>query len=253
MMQTVELLAGIPHGFFGRQGGISRSVYSSLNCGLGSGDDAERVRQNRARALDRLGLPPSALVTLKQVHSPDVIVVEKPFADDERPEADGLVSRSAGVALGILTADCAPVLFADPGAGVIGAAHAGWRGAKAGIIARTVAAMERLGARRSQTVATVGPCIAQPSYEVGLEFRAAFLADDEAAERFFAPAQRPDKLMFDLAGFVHQALSREGIARVSVVAADTFADADRYFSYRRTTLAGERDYGRQLSVIALPR
>ncbi len=250
-MLTAELLAGTPHGFFGRAGGVSRGVFSSLNCGLASGDDVDRVRTNRGRAADRLGLPPPALVTLRQVHSAEVIVVDAAFADDSPPLADGLVTRQPALALGILTADCAPVLLADRAAGVVGAAHAGWRGAKAGILAQTVDAMASLGARPERIAAVVGPCIAQASYEVGPEFHAAFLADDAQSQHLFAASPREGHFHFDLAGYVQRQLDACGVGQIAVVAADTCADEEQFFSYRRTTLRGERDYGRQLSVIAL--
>lgn len=250
-MLTADILSDTRHGFFGREGGVSRGLYASLNCGLGSGDDPDRVHINRARAADRLGLPSSALVTLRQVHSADVLVVDEPLAEDVRPQADGLVTRREGLALGILTADCAPVLLADPAAGVIGAAHAGWRGAKAGVLSRTLAEMVALGARRDRTVAVVGPCIAQTSYEVGPEFRDAFIADDEATGPLFAPAERTGHFRFDLAAFVLRQLAALGIGAAAAMAADTCADEERFFSYRRATLRGERDYGRQLSAIAL--
>lgn len=240
----------VRHGFFTRHGGVSRPPYKSLNCGLGSGDDPERVERNRSRAMDGLGLPAGALATARQVHSARVVVVDRPWPAAHRPEADALVSRRAGVALGILTADCAPVLFADAQAGVIGAAHAGWRGAKAGVVENTVAAMAALGARREAIVAAVGPCIARASYEVGAEFRAAFLADEPETAVLFGPADREDHFRFDLAGYVERRLAAAGIATLKVLAGDTFADAERFFSFRRTTLAGERDYGRQLSAIA---
>ncbi|MCU0838654.1 MAG: peptidoglycan editing factor PgeF [Rhodospirillales bacterium] len=251
-MLTAELLADTPHGFFGRAGGVSRGVYASLNCGLASGDDIERVHTNRGRAADWLGLPPPALVTLRQVHSATVIVVDTPFAPDTPPPpADGLVTRQPALALGILTADCAPVLLADRAAGVVGAAHAGWRGAKSGILARTVDAMASLGARPERIAAVVGPCIAQASYEVGPEFHAAFVADDAQTQQLFARSRREGHFHFDLAGYVQRQLAACGVGQVAVVAADTCADEAQFFSYRRTTLRGERDYGRQLSAIAL--
>jgi purine-nucleoside/S-methyl-5'-thioadenosine phosphorylase / adenosine deaminase len=243
--------ARIAHGFFDRAGGISEGVYASLNCGLGSGDDAGRVYENRRRALRRLDGAASVLVTARQVHSSRVTVVDRPWPDTQRPEADGLVTRTSGLALGVLTADCAPVLLADPGAGIVAAAHAGWRGAKDGILARTVEAMERLGARRGAVVAAIGPCIGQDSYEVGAEFQAVFVADDPTTVTFFRPADRARHFMFDLAGFVARELDRVGVGSVAVLGHDTYADESRFFSFRRATHAGGGDYGRHLSAIAL--
>ncbi|MFO1127920.1 MAG: peptidoglycan editing factor PgeF [Rhodospirillales bacterium] len=252
-MVVVPALAGfgIRHGFFGRRGGVSRGCYQSLNCGLGSDDNPAAVGVNRARAMTALGLRPEALATVRQVHSARALVVQRPWADGARPEADGLVTDRPGVALGILSADCAPLLLADADAGVVAAAHAGWRGAKDGIAEATVSAMVTLGARPGSIDAAVGPCIRQPSYEVGADFRAAFVADDGAAAEFFAPADRPGHARFDLAGYVGRRLTRLGLRSVTVTPFDTFADPDRFFSYRRVTLNGGGDYGRQLSVIAL--
>lgn len=243
--------AGVRHAFFTREGGVSRGVYASLNCGLGSNDDPDSVRINRSRAMACLDRPLAALATLRQVHSPRVEVVDKPFPDDARPEADALVTTSPGVVLGILTADCAPVLLADRQARVIGAAHAGWRGARAGVIANTIAAMVERGARPERVVAAVGPCIGQASYEVGADMRDLFVADEPAAGAFFEPGQRESHFQFDLKGFVRQCLERAGVGAVEVLSDDTAADAERFFSYRRTTLAGGRDYGRGLSSIVL--
>jgi hypothetical protein len=243
--------AGVAHAFFDRTGGISEGVYASLNCGLGSGDDPERVLENRRIALRRLDGAANVLVTARQVHSSRVAVVARPWPDAERPEADGLVTRAPGLALGILTADCAPVLLADPGAEVVAAAHAGWRGAKDGILARTVDAMEGLGARRRSVVAAIGPCIGRESYEVGAEFRALFVEDDPTAAPFFRPAERARHFMFDLSGFVARELDRLGVGSVAVLAHDTYADESRFFSYRRATHTGAGDYGRHVSAIAL--
>lgn len=245
---------GIRHGFFTRRGGVSRAPYDSLNCGLGSRDDADAVTVNRARAADQLGFAADALVTACQVHSDRVAVVERPWpagSTAARPEIDALVSRTPGLILGILSADCAPVLLADPGAGVIGAAHAGWRGAKAGILEAAVAAMTALGARAADITAAVGPCIKQRSYEVAAEFRAAFVADAPDTASLFTPSHRDRHYMFDLAGYVHRRLAALGLGAIEVLAEDTASDAEHFFSYRRTTLAGGRDYGRGLSAIAL--
>jgi hypothetical protein len=241
----------VAHGFFTRRGGVSTGTYASLNCGLGSGDAPERVHSNRARAMARLSLAGEALATAYQIHSSAVAVVEQPWPAAARPRVDGLVTRTPGVALGILTADCAPVLLADAEAGIVGAAHAGWRGALAGIIEATVTAMEDLGANRTRIAAAVGPCIGQQSYEVGAEFRTAFVAGDGDPEAFFVPSDRPGRYRFDLAGYVAQRLARLSLAAVEALGVDTCAEADRFFSYRRTTLDGGGGYGRQLSAIAL--
>jgi polyphenol oxidase len=253
MMLRGEALDDPPvrHGFFTREGGVSEGRYASLNCGLGSGDDPERVRENRTLAMRRLELATGSLVTAYQVHSARVAVVEAPWPADARPRVDGLVTRSRGVALGILTADCAPVLLADSRAGVIGAAHAGWRGAKSGILAETVAAMLELGARLQDIGAAIGPCIRQDSYEVGPEFRSAFVADEPTTADLFRSNDRGGHFHFDLAGYVARKLSAIGIEALSVLPYDTFAEPDRFFSYRRVTLAGGGDYGRLLSTIAL--
>jgi len=238
-----------PHGFLGRTGGVSTGLYASLNVGLGSGDDPEAVRENRARALAAVA-PGARLVTLHQLHSATAVIAGD-WPDAARPHADALVTDRPGLALGILTADCAPILFEDRAARVIGAAHAGWKGALGGVIEATVAAMEGLGARRSRIAAAIGPCIAQASYEVGEGFRARFLADDPANDRFFA-AGRPGHAMFDLEAYCLARLAAAGVAGAEALGADTLADTERFFSYRRATLAGEGDYGRQLSLIALP-
>lgn len=240
---------GVPHGFLGRTGGASRGLHAGLNVGLGSADARTAVAANRARALAAVA-PGAKLVTLHQIHSA-ACVEAGDWADDARPEADALVTDRPGLALGILTADCAPVLFADRAAGVIGAAHAGWKGALAGVLEATVAAMARLGAEPARIVAAIGPAIGRASYEVGPEFRARFEAEDPASSPFFAdgPAGRPH---FDLAGYCRARLERAGVARVVDLGLDTCADPARFFSYRRATLAGAPDYGRQLSLVALP-
>jgi len=244
-------LPGVRHGFFGRAGGVSEGLYATLNCGFGSGDEPAHVAENRARALRRIELPETALVTVYQVHSPDVVVVERPWARGEAPRADAMVTSVPGLALGILTADCAPVLLADAKVRVIGAAHAGWRGAVAGVIESTIAAMTRLGADPERIVAGVGPTIGQRSYEVGPEFAAPFLAQSARNADLFCPAQRPGHAMFDLKGYVARRLVTAGLRRVQVLPCDTCAEADRFFSYRRACQHGEPDYGRNLSAIAL--
>lgn len=244
-------LPGLAHGFFTRAGGVSEGLFASLNVGFGSGDDAGRVGENRARAARALGFDADRLSTAYQVHSAHVAVIDAPVAPSEAPRADGFVTAAPGVVLGVLTADCAPVLFADPEARVIGTAHAGWRGALGGVLEAAVRAMEGLGARRARIVAAVGPCIGRTSYEVGPEFPAPFMEDDAEARRFFAAAARRGHFMFDLEGYVAHRLDRIGLAAIGVSGTDTCADAGRFFSYRRTTLAGERDYGRGLSAIVL--
>jgi len=252
-MITSALLAapGLRAAFFTREGGVSEGLYAALNCGYGSGDDADAVRENRRRAMSRLALPANALVTLYQVHSPTVVEVEAPWPPGEAPKADGAVTTRRGVALGILTADCAPVLFADAEAGVIGAAHAGWRGAVTGVLEETVAAMARLGASPTRIRAAIGPCIAQASYEVGPEFHERFLDADPANAALFRPSSRTGHHLFDLAGYVRRRLEPLGLAEIVAAGEDTAAEPERFFSYRRATLAGETDYGRLLSAIAL--
>lgn len=237
--------------FCSRNGGVSEGVFASLNCGLGSGDEAARVGENRARAMAKIGLPVAALCTAYQSHGARCVTVVSPWEHGDRPKADAMVTDRPGIALGVLTADCAPVLFADSGARVVGVAHAGWRGALAGVLESAVAAMAGLGARPGGTVAAVGPCIAQESYEVGPELVAAFTAADAANAGLFAPAAREGHAMFDLAGYIVRRLETLGLAEVSVVAHDTCADADRFFSYRRARKRGEADYGRLLSAITL--
>lgn len=242
-------LPGIAHGFFTRHGGVSRGGYASLNCGLGSKDDAAAVGENRARVA--AFLTARSLITAHQVHSATAVVVDQPWSAEGRPRADAMVTATPGVALGVLTADCAPVLFADPHAKVVGAAHAGWRGAKSGILEATLAAMEKLGARQSRIQAAVGPCIGQDAYEVGWDFEAEFLAEDAEFARFFnrrAPDARPH---FDLAGYVARRLEKAGIAGVPARVPCTYAHADDFFSYRRSQAQRELDYGRQISAIVL--
>jgi polyphenol oxidase len=241
----------IRHGFFTRRGGVSQGIYASLNCGYGSNDDRAKVMENRRRALAMIDLPEEALATTYQIHSADVVEVTDPWPLDARPKVDAMVTTRPSVALGISTADCAPVLFADPEAGVIGAAHAGWRGAVNGVVEATVQRMTQLGADPRRIHAAVGPCIAQASYEVGPEFPQPFLQQDEENRQFFVPGKRAGRFMFDLPGYVVGRLQRLGLAAVDHTRHDTCAEADLFFSYRRTTLAGEKDYGRGLSVIAL--
>ncbi len=255
MIQATALgaRAGIRHGFLTRQGGVSEGLFAGLNCGYGSGDDNDRVRENRVRAAARLGVGEADIATLHQVHSADVVEVQAPWPLDRRPRADAMVSVTPGLALGILTADCVPVLFADAEAGVIGAAHAGWKGALAGVVGATIDAMQGLGAKPARIVAAIGPCIRQASYEVGPELRDAFVADDGANEVYFAPSDRAGHFMFDLAGYVMAAAQAAGSAVVDDVALDTYADEALFYSYRRATHRREPDYGRGLSLISLER
>ena len=246
----IDAAAGVRHGFFTREGGVSEGCFASLNCGFGSGDAADKVAHNRAAAMRRLGLPPERLVTLRQTHSAAIVVVDRPWRREEAPRADGLVTATPGIALGILAADCAPVLLVDPAARVIGAAHAGWRGALGGVLEATVLGMERLGAERRRLFAGIGPCIGRASYEVGPEFEAQFIAADAANRGFFAPAARPGHFLFDLAGYIADRLARIGIA-TAATGHDTVAEPARFFSYRRARLVGETAYGRGLSAIAL--
>jgi polyphenol oxidase len=241
---------GVAHGFFTRDGGVSGGIYASLNCGNGSGDDPAAVAENRARAAAALGVTRDALATNHQVHGSDIVTVTDGWRARPRAHADGLVTMERGVALGILTADCVPVLFADAEAGVIGAAHAGWRGAVCGVLEATIQAMAALGAERSRIHAGFGPAIAQASYEVGPEFPAPFLAQDPGNERFFVGSPN-GKSRFDLPGYVRARLERLGLAAVAATGGDTAAEPERFFSYRRSRLVGEQDYGRLLSAIAL--
>jgi YfiH family protein len=244
-------LPGLRHGFLTRQGGVSEGLYSSLNCGLGSGDDPAKVAENRRRALAKIELDGASLVTAYQVHSAKAVVVERPWAQEDRPQVDGLVTRVPGLALGVLTADCVPVLLADVQAGVVGAAHAGWHGALGGVLESTVEAMEGLGAARGNLVAGIGPAIAQRSYEVGPDYPAPFLAEDEDNRDLFCPSRRQGHFHFDLKGYVARRLARLGLASVQALPCDTCAEDRRFFSYRRACLRGETDYGRGLSVICL--
>ena len=243
----------VRHGFVTREGGVSQGLYGSLNCGPGSKDDPDLVRENRDRAMAMMDLPADALATVYQAHTNDVVVVTEPWAAGCSPTADAMVTNRPGIALGILTADCAPVLLADGKAGVVAAAHAGWRGALSGVLDNTVRAMIELGGKPDRIVAAIGPCIGHRSYEVGPEFPAPFLAEDAANVDFFAPAVRPDHALFDLPGYISRKLARLGLIEVTRVPADTCRDEARFFSYRRATLRGEPDYGRQLSAIFLDR
>ena len=250
---TADMLAGQPglaHGFFTRRGGVSSGAFAALNCSLSGKDDAEAVRENRRRAADALGLPGGVLAGLTQVHGDAVAVLDTPWPEDRRPLADAVVTRRPGLALGIVTADCAPVLFADPVAGVIGAAHAGWRGAVGGVLEATIEAMLGLGAQRARIVAAIGPCIRLLSYEVAADLRDAVLARDPADARFFAGGRREGRWQFDLAGYCAARLATAG-ATVEVTPHDTLANESDFFSHRRKTIAGGGPIGHQLSAIAL--
>jgi polyphenol oxidase len=244
-------LTGIRHAFFTRSGGVSGGLYASLNGGTGSKDDAAHVAENRARMAAALAVEPHRFLTVYQVHSPEVVVAETPWAADARPYADAIVTRMRALAIGVTTADCGPILFADPKAHVIGAAHAGWRGALSGVIEATVAAMERLGAGRGEIRAAIGPMIRQRNYEVGADLIERFAAEDRTSSRFFAPATRDGHALFDLSGYIAARLARAGIGHIEDLGLCTYADPDRFFSYRRTTHRAEPDYGRHVNAIVL--
>lgn len=243
-------LDGIPHGFLGRKGGVSKGVCASLNVGFGADDDRAAIEENRRRAVAAVA-PGAALVTVHQIHSPDALYAIAPWPDDARPRADAIVTDRPGLALGILTADCTPVLLADREAGVIGAAHAGWKGALGGVIEQAVAAMERLGAGRARIAAAVGPVIARKSYEVDASFARRFAEADPANEHFFSPG-REGHHQFDLEAYVLARLAEAGVTRAEALGLDTYAEPERFYSYRRATHKSEPTYGRQLSLIALP-
>ncbi len=253
MLQAASLskLARIRHAFFTREGGVSQGVYATLNGGVGSNDAQDKVAENRARMAAALGVTPDRLLTPYQIHSPDVVIAEQPWTRDNRPRADAIVTREARLAIGVSTADCGPLLFADANAGVVGAAHAGWRGAFSGVIEATVTAMETLGAERADITVVLGPTIRQPNYEVGPEFVERFLAADAANARFFVASDRAGHAMFDLTGYIADRIRRAGIVKFDDLGLCTYAEPDRFFSYRRTTLLGEPDYGRHINAIAL--
>jgi hypothetical protein len=243
-------LTGIRHAFFTREGGVSGGLYGSLNAGLGSSDDPAHVRENRRRMTEALGVAENALISCFQIHSPTVIIAETPHDGGDRPRADAVVTRVPGIACGVASADCGPVLFADEAAGVVGAAHAGWKGAIGGVLEATIAAMEGLGADRTRIRAAIGPLIRQPSYEVGQGFVDQFVASDAGYSRFFAPG-KPGHAQFDLPGFIAHRLTLAGVGSVDDLGLDTYPDAERFFSYRRTTHRGEPDYGRHIAAITL--
>ncbi|HEY9092210.1 peptidoglycan editing factor PgeF [Parasphingorhabdus sp.] len=248
---TSRLLEGVPHGFLGRAGGFSTGLYTGLNVGLGSNDDHDILLENRQRAKNAV-LPDSELLTLHQVHSADVVVVKDTFTLDERPHGDALVTDRPGLLLGILTADCVPVLFHDPAAQIIGAAHAGWKGAIGGVTDNTIAEMEKLGGERDNIACAIGPCIEQKSYEVDAGFYQRFVADDSDNTQFFK-AGRQGHFQFDIESYVATRLAAAGITKIDKLGLDTYAHEDRFYSYRRSCHRGEADYGRQISLIGLPR
>ena len=253
MLQAASLgkLARVRHGFFTRAGGVSAGVYATLNGGVGSNDTTENVAENRARMAAAIGVTPERLLTAYQIHSPDVVVAEAPWMAASRPRADAIVTRTPHLAIGVTTADCGPLLFADAEAGVIGAAHAGWRGALTGVIEATLAAMERLGAARRRVAVALGPTIRQPNYEVGPEFVERFLAASPDNALFFTPSERAGHARFDLGGYIGERTRRAGIDQFEDLALCNFAEPSRFFSYRRTTKQGEPDYGRHVNAIAL--
>lgn len=256
MMRTVPALTAralpLPHGFFTRQGGVSDGPFASLNCGLASGDQPEAVLENRARAAWTIGADPTRLLGLKQVHGTAVVRAGTPWDEESAPSGDALITDRPGLALGIVTADCAPVLLADVEAGVIGAAHAGWRGAVAGILEATIAAMQVLGALSQRISAAIGPAIGPSSYEVGRDVRDAVLGRDPADTGFFIRARRVEHWQFDLPGYCAKRLAAAGLSQIATIEADTAADAEHFFSHRRRTLSGGGPIGHQISLIMLP-
>ena len=273
--KTLKNIEGIAHGFFTRQGGVSEGIYASLNCGPGSDDDSDAVRENRRRVMEALDAHESSLCTLYQIHSDKVVAVRAPWSDQTRPHADAMVSKTPKMLLGILTADCGPVLFADPKAKVVGAAHAGWRGATGGVLENTIDAMESFGAKRQHIIAVIGPTIAQANYEVGLEFYEMLIKLSSDNDRFFSPlpdlpsarrgslnkspspprgegrGEGGSKYRFDLPAYIRHRLSQSGLTAIEDIAMDTYSNEAEFFSYRRTTHAQEPDYGRQISAIMI--
>jgi len=241
----------VKHGFFTRQDGVSGGVLGSLNCGFGSSDDPANVVENRTRAMAKFGLTANHLNTVYQIHSPETAIADEPWALDNRPQADAIVTTQPNLAIGILTADCTPVLFADSDSGVIGAAHAGWKGAFGGVLENCVQTMENKGAKRSRITAVIGPCIHQKSYEVGPEFYETFVAAQVTNAGYFKPSANENHHYFDLPGYVMARLCACEIGGIDSIAVDTYSDESRFYSYRRATHLGEPDYGRGLSAIVL--
>jgi polyphenol oxidase len=255
MMMASSLLSAIPglrHAFFTSEGGVSKGVYTSLNGGLGSLDDAANVAENRKRMAKQMGVTPERFLNAWQIHSPDVVIADGPWNGGERPKADALVTRTEGLAIGVTSADCGPVLFVDPAARVIGSAHAGWKGALSGVLESTIETMEKLGAERGGIVAAIGPLIRQHSYEVGGEFVERFLEADAEHARFFLPGEREGHAMFDLASFIRMRMENAGVLMIDDLGVDTYSD-ERCFSYRRSVHRKEADYGRHVHAIALER
>lgn len=248
---SLGAIDGLRHGFFTRQGGMSGGIYASLNCGPGSRDDTANVAENRARVAEILGVKPDRLLSLSQQHSAEAVTVKKPWDGAKTPEADAMVTSTPGLALGVLTADCAPVLFADGEAGVIGAAHAGWRGALSGIVEATVKAMEKLGAAPERITAVIGPAISQKAYEVGSQYLEQFLAEEPGSGPFFVTDEGSGEPHFDLPGYVGERLARAGVGQIADLGLCTYCEETRLFSYRRSQHHGEEDYGRQISAIVL--
>jgi hypothetical protein len=255
MILASPLLSAVPglrHAFFTREGGVSNGIYGSLNAGIGSQDDPASVTENRRRMAEQIGVLPTHFLTVHQTHSPDVIVATQPWENGSRPKADAIVTRTEGLAIGATAADCGPILLADAGARVIGAAHAGWKGALTGILEAAIAAMEKLGAERGRMIAAIGPLIRQPSYEVGGEFVERFIEADAENALFFLPSVRTGHSMFDLAGYIRRRLETAGILIIDDVGVDTYAD-ENFFSYRRSVHRKEPDYGRHVHAIMLER
>lgn len=248
---SLSRLPTIRHRFFGRRGGVSMGIFASLNCGYGSADAHAAVKENRTRAMKELGRNGEDLLTLYQVHSADVVTVTKPWSLEERPKADAMVTDRPGIVLGVLAADCTPVLFADTEKPIIGAAHAGWKGALCGVTDATIAAMQSLGSRRASIIAAIGPCISGASYEVGPEFKQRFVEADTKNTAYFRPSERAEHHYFDLPAYLKQRLTASGIETVETLGKCTYIEADDYFSYRRATHYKEPDYGRNLSAIVL--
>lgn len=248
---NLKRIAGVRHGFFTRDGGVSSGIYAGLNCGLGSRDQQDVVRENRARAASHLGSDAGDVLTVYQVHSADTYVASGPIARDQLPKADAVVTRTPGLAIGVLTADCTPVLFADAQAGVVAAAHAGWRGAAGGVVEATLSAMETLGASRERVAVAIGPTINQAAYEVGEDFAAQLQTADVDSVQFFAPGAAPGKFQFDLPGYVEFRLRRAGVGDIERQSQCTYDNESKFFSFRRATHRGEADYGRQISAIVV--
>lgn len=246
----LSAIPGLRHAFFTRDGGVSSGIYAGLNGGLGSNDDPQNVAENRRRMAERMGVTPHHFLSAHQIHSPDAVIASGPWAGASRPRADAIVTRTEGIAIGVTAADCGPILLVDPTARVIGAAHAGWKGALTGILESTIEAMEKLGAERGGMVAAIGPMIRQQSYEVGSEFVERFIDAEADHAVFFLPSTREGHAMFDLAGFIRMRLENAGVLMIDDVGADTYSD-ERFFSYRRSVHRKEPDYGRHVHAIAL--